>query len=201
MLARAKASPLAWFLVKALVGLLLLTGLWSMVSRWTSFPVGVLTGVTLEVAAGDWVQSAHTKPGTIEVQTRLAVRTQGRDAEVVVEADPAHFGYGLPIFLALLWTAGSWRGALKGLAARSLLGYVILMPGQVFSLSMELLRQMVIAIPGGARALGIAQWQLEGIALGYQLGSLVVPSLIPILLWVWLDRDKVQALTAASFRT
>jgi hypothetical protein len=47
---------------------------------------------------------------------------------------------------------------------------------------------MVAAIPGGARALGIAQWQLESIVLGYQLGSLMVPTVVPIMLWLWLDR-------------
>ena len=190
----SRRSPLVRFLLKAIASLLLLMVAWSFVSKWTSYPVAFTTHWALDVVADDWVQSIHQQVGVIEVQTRLTMRYGGKEADIVVEADPARYAYSLPIFLALLLAASGSGDALRRgkLAA---LGYFILLPCQTFSLSMDLLKQMAVAMPGGARALGIAQWQLEGIALGYQLGSLVVPTLIPIVLWVWLDKAYVTSLT------
>ena len=42
-------------------------------------------------------------------------------------------------------------------------------------------------------ALGVAWWQMEGIALGYQSGSLLLPALAPVALWLWLDREFFAA--------
>ena len=41
---------------------------------------------------------------------------------------------------------------------------------------------------GHPESLGIASWQMEAIALGYQFGSLLLPTLAPIALWFWFDR-------------
>ena len=73
-----------------------------------------------------------------------------------------------------------------------LMGMVALWPAQVFSLYFDLVKKMAMAVPGGAGALRIDQWQLEGIALGYQLGTLMMPTVVPILLWLWLDRAFVR---------
>jgi hypothetical protein len=32
-------------------------------------------------------------------------------------------------------------------------------------------------------------WQLEAIVYGYQVGVLVLPTLAPILVWLWLDQQ------------
>ena len=53
---------------------------------------------------------------------------------------------------------------------------------------------MAMAVPGGARALHIGQWQLELIGLGYQLGALVLPTVVPIAIWLVLDRAYAKQL-------
>ena len=174
------------FFGRVVLILLVLTALWTQVSRWASIPVGVLAHVVLSHAAPDWVQSVHRSPGVIEVQTRLEVSVKGQRGDLVVDSQTARYGYGLPLLCALLLAAGG-----PGRSTRLLAGYVLLLPAQVFSLSMDLLRSMVAAMPGGARTLGIAQWQMESIVLGYQLGSLIVPTVVPIVLWLWLDRAFV----------
>ena len=70
---------------------------------------------------------------------------------------------------------------------KALAGYVILLVPQGFSLVFNILKQIIVA--GGSPAtLGAAAWQMEGIALGYQFGSLLLPTLAPVLLWLWFDR-------------
>ena len=179
---QASKRPLLAFFVRAVLWLVLLMGAWSLVAKWPSYPVAALTHMALEAGAPDWVQTVHKSPGLIEVQTRLAVPVRGGVGDIVVEADPAHYAYSLPILWALLLAAGG-----PGRIGKLLGGYVLLLPTQAFSLTLDVLKRMAIAMPGGVRALGIDQWQLEAIGLGYQLGVLVLPTLVPVVVWLWLD--------------
>jgi hypothetical protein len=186
---------LSWFFVRMVMWVIVLMVAWSQVSRWTSIPVGWVSAVVLKVGAPDWVQSVAQMPGLIEVQTRLEVVSDGRKGDLILDASTSHFAYGLPIIWALLLAAGG-AGRWRGRAWRMAVAYVALWPAQAFSVCMDLLKRLAIAAPGGTRTLGVAQWQMEALALGYQLGVLIVPTLVPILLWVWLDQRYVKDLIA-----
>jgi len=177
----SKPQTLKVFFCRVVLLLVLLTGLWTQVAPWTSSPVAALAKWVLMTS--DWVVSVNIQPRLIEVQTHLSVPVRDGVGDILVDANPAHYAYGLPILWALLIAAGG-----LGCWAKALGGYVVLLPFQAFSSSLDLLKQIAVAMPGAARSLGIAQWQLEAIALGYQLGVLVVPTVVPILLWLWLDR-------------
>jgi hypothetical protein len=174
------ARTVGWFLISTL--------LWLQVSIWTSYPVAGIAHIVLGNGAKDWVRKVHKEPGLIQIDTRIPVKmpdaTQEQgSAELVIDADPAHYAYGLPLLLALLLAAKS-----RHLIRRAVGGYLILLIPQSVSLIFELLRQIIVA--GGSPAvLGVAQWQMEGIAIGYQVGSLLLPTLAPVAIWLWLDRE------------
>ena len=65
----------------------------------------------------------------------------------------------------------------------------MLLPAQAFSLVMYLLMQLAGAAQFDVRVLRVEQWQLEAIVYGYQVGVLVLPTLVPVLVWLWLDRQ------------
>jgi hypothetical protein len=162
------------------------------VAKWVSYPVAGLAHIALEFGAKDWVRRVDKAPGRFEVETRIAVPVPdvpGRRAELVVDADSAHHGYGLPLFVALLLAS---RG--RQLVRRALAGYALLLIPQTFSLVFGVLKQIMANAAGGAAQLGIAQWQMEGIALGYQFGALLLPTLAPAALWLWFDRGFFAAL-------
>ncbi len=170
----------------------LCTLLWMASAKWTAYPVASLAHIVLEAGAPYWVRSVHKAPGHIEVDTRISVALdpaqQARgSAELVAEADPARYAYGLPLFAALLLAA---RG--RHVFRKMLLGYVLLLLPQTFSLVLEILRQIMV-VGGSPGALHIAQWQMEAIAMGYQVGSLLLPTLAPIGLWLWLERSFFAA--------
>ena len=180
-----RPSPFAIFVLSAFGWMLALTVLWTQISPWTSYPVGVLSSVTLEQTAPMWVREVHLRPGVMDVDTRVAIPVPsagGRKAEVTIDVNPARYAYGLPIFLALLLAA---RGPQRWL--RALVGYLVLLPAQAFSLTMYALMQVVLTTQVDARLLRIAPWQLEAIVYGYQFGVLVVPTLVPVLVWLLLD--------------
>jgi hypothetical protein len=134
----------------------------------------------------DEIDAPAIEPGRIEVDTRVIVpavtQKDGKGvAELIAEVETARYAYGLPLFLALLFAA---RG--RHMAGKALAGYVLLLVPQAFSIVFSVLKQIIVA-GGSPAALGIAAWQMEGIALGYQFGSLLLPTLAPVLLWLWFD--------------
>jgi hypothetical protein len=41
--------------------------------------------------------------------------------------------------------------------------------------------------------MGVAQWQLEAIAFAYQMSTLLLPTLTPVVLWLLFDRAFLAA--------
>lgn len=184
----ANATSLGLFFAGAVGWFLALTVLWMQVSAWTSYPAAGIAHVALGNSAKDWIRSMRKEPGLLQADTRIKVQVLGQApasqrGELIAEVDPAHYAYGLPLFLALLLAARSPK-----LIRRAAGGYLLLLIPQAFSMSAELLRQIIMA-GGNPAALGIAQWQMEAIALGYQFGSLLLPTLAPTAVWLWLDRE------------
>lgn len=189
-------SPLTVFVLSAFGWLVALTLLWSQVGAWTSYPVGVLSQIALDRGAPTWVRQVHLTPGSMDVDTVIEVPVEGgRHGELIIEASPMRYAYGLPIFLALLLAA---RG--KGRAVRAAVGYALLLPVQAFSLTFYVLMQLMLATQFNMNTLWISQWQMELIVYAYQLGSLVLPTLAPILLWLWMDRAFVNDVLIHGWR-
>ena len=193
-----RPSALTIFVLSAFGWIVVLTLAWSQVSAWTSYPVGVLSHIALEQGAPMWVRQVHLRPGAMEVDTAIEVpvaQAGGQRGEITIEASPGRYAYGLPIFLALLLAA---RG--PGRVVRAVAGYVLLLPFQALSLTMYSLMQMLLAAQLNLRFLRIAQWQMEIIVYGYQVGALVLPTLVPILLWLWLDSRFVNDVLVRGWR-
>lgn len=193
-----RPSALTIFVLSAFGWIVVLTLAWSQVSAWTSYPVGVLSHIALEQGAPMWVRQVHLKPGAMEVDTAIEVpvaQAGGQRGEITIEASPGRYAYGLPIFLALLLAA---RG--QGRVVRAVAGYVLLLPFQALSLTMYSLMQMLLAAQLNLRFLRISQWQMEIIVYGYQVGALVLPTLVPILLWLWLDSRFVNDVLVRGWR-
>lgn len=134
----------------------------------------------------------------MEVDTSIMVpvaEAGGRQGELAIEVNPMRYAYGLPIFLALLFAA---RG--KGLVVRAIVGYLMMLPAQAFSLSLYVLMQLALAAQLNIQTLWISQWQLELIVYAYQVGSLILPTLIPILLWLWMDRKFVAEVVMRGWK-
>ncbi len=186
-----RPSVLVTFALSAFVGVLALTLLWTKVSPWTSYPVAVISHMVLERVTPMWVRTVRIAPGRIEVDTTVEVPVEqagGRRAEVTLDADPGRYAYGLPIFLALL-VAARVSAKAGGRLRRAVMGYLLLLPAQAASLVMFLLMQLALTARMDMAALRVVGWELNVIVYGYQLGVLVLPTLMPVLVWLWLDRQ------------
>jgi hypothetical protein len=110
----------------------------------------------------------------------------GPYAVVDVPANPLKHSFGLPFFLALLLA-----GMPKGLAWKAALGCSIVIALAAVGLACELLVQLG-SMPGFGGEPLFAFAGREAIALGFQLGTLVFPTVVPAMLWVAMDRATLR---------
>jgi hypothetical protein len=184
-----KSWPLPLRAGALFLGLLLL---WVPVSTWVSYPAGQLAAFALEHHANGWVESTHNAPGALQARLRFQrIMEDRRIATPHATVNPAHYTYGNNLLLALLVATNGmrfWR--------RALLGLVTLLPFQALSLVSVILSQIIREVPPAV--LKVSSFQLDFIAAGQLFGTLVMPTLAPVIVWVWLDRASIARLTTAA---
>ena len=188
-------NPLYAFFLKAALWLPLCLGLWYWKAEWFSSPAAMVSGWTLRGLFPGWVKAVEWSQRTVTLVTTLQVPmapgvSEGKYAAMVAEANPLLYSFGLALFAALLLaSAGTkrWR--------KLMLGALVLIPFQAWGICFDLLKQVAItAGPVVAAQTGFSPWQREGIALGYQLGRLILPTVAPITLWLALIRQLIPML-------
>ncbi len=205
--ALAQRAVLTRFFWRAVPLFLVLTGLWWPVADYTSKPAAYVASVALETLFPYWVRHTSVLPRQVEVETRLTImipQNQARPGaapqggplipvDLVAGVDPSKYGYSLPLLLALL-LAGSRRKLLR----HAVIGALFLVPFHAFSIVATMLKDLAVGTgPAITAQMALSQGQLELIAFCYQLGVLLLPTLVPILLWVWLDRRYAHTLMMA----
>ena len=194
------------FFIRVVIVLILVTAVWWKLSGIISQPGAYLAGYIFENQFL-WVQNITVTPQKMTVDTSIKVLVAVKDPEtnvtrntvafLISEVDPRKYSYSLPLLLALLIV-----GENRKRIGRLISGTVLLIPFHAFSIVMALLKDF--AIDGGQNAMvqmGFSQFQLELVAFGYQLGTLMVPTLIPVLLWLWLDKQTVMHLLPVAVRS
>ena len=188
-------NPLYAFFLKAALWLPLCLALWYWKAEWFNGPAAIVSGWIMRGLFPGWVQAVEWSQRTISLVTTLRVPmvpgvNEGKVAVMVAEANPLLYTYGLPLFAALLLASGEakrWR--------KLMLGAVVLIPFQAWGICFDLLKQVAItAGPDVTAQTGFSTWQRESIALGYQLGTLILPTVAPIALWLALNRQLIPML-------
>ena len=125
------------------------------------------------------IVSALEQTGTVLVfVTTIKVHpAPGQTALLVPEVNPMLYTYGLALFLALMLAErAKWWKVLAGVA--------VLLLFQAWGIAFDFLAQVGIQLGTEVSAqAGLLGWRAEAIALCYQLGVLIFPSLVPIVLW------------------
>jgi hypothetical protein len=102
----------------------------------------------------------------------------GQAGVLTVDVNPLVYTYGVALFAALSLAAKARWWTLP-------LGIALLLPFQGWGIAFDLLAQLGTKLgPEVAAHAGLAGWRAEAVALGYQAGSLLLPSLAPVALWV-----------------
>jgi hypothetical protein len=194
-----RADPVTRFALAVVVLLPFYLFIWYVAAPLLNWPLA---------AAADWLLPGLF-PGTfvavvqeglaLDVITRLPLpdelRAQmppGTTGDLTFSVNPLIYSYGLPFFTALAIAVPGGEGD-KWL--RWLWGLPWLLAAQVFGVCMDSLKTVLIQFSSGSAEMQqLAAWQREGIALGYQLGFLILPSVLPVVLWMTLFRGFLASL-------
>jgi hypothetical protein len=122
----------------------------------------------------------------------VVAQPDGSHVRILAETDYLLYTYGTALFLALaLASRARWWHIVAGLVA--------MLPFQAWGVAFD-----AIANVGFRMGWEITQraslfgWRREFAALAYQLGSLIFPVLVPVLLWGLLERHFIRRLTARA---
>lgn len=167
----------AWWLASGPLGLA--------AGQVARLPIGVAAGPA-KLASGD---------GLLHYEVAIAsVRDPLREAGAVVELEvkPGTYTFGIALFLALALASRESRRA-----GRIAIGAAILVVLPAWGIAFDVLRQLAATGPL-VPMLGWAGPFRNFVALGYQAGSLLVPTLGPIAAWMALNPEAWREADATA---
>jgi hypothetical protein len=184
----AAAGPVTRFVVKVLAWLPVAFVIWYFVAPVLLWPVQVLVAAVCHFGFADLVRGVEQSGSTIRFATSLRPGEAAGAGSVTVDIDGLLYSYGLPLLAALV-VAARERGWPRKLA----LGYAVLVPAMAWGVLASFLRSVAIASdPLIASQAGFSAVQREVIAFAYQFGTLILPTVTPVVAWVLMHRRLLE---------
>lgn len=183
------ALPVGAFVWRTLLWLPACFALWYFTAPYHASIAGVFAHAWLGLLTPGVVDTVERTGSSLAFVTTLRVHpAPGQDAVLVPEVGALIYTYGLALFVALMLAA-------RAPVAKILAGAALLLPFQGWGIAFDFLAQVGIGLgPDISASAGLANWRRELIALGYQLGSVILPSLGPVLVWALLCRSFIEGL-------
>ena len=184
-----KPPSVGAFVWRTLLWLPACFALWYFTAPYHASLAGGFAHVWLALLTPGIVETVERTGSSLAFVTTLRVHpAPGQEAVLVPEVGALTYTYGLALLLALMLAARA--RVVKILAAAALL-----LPFQGWGIAFDFLAQVGIGLgPDVSASAGLANWRRELIALGYQLGSVILPSLAPVLVWGFLCRSFIEGL-------
>ncbi len=171
--------------------------LWYYLGAFHGVPVRLLADRILSHLLGDQFLNIVANPDhhyLFQVRTRIPFRFPDGSKEALgFIVNPLVYGYGLPLLFGLVMASGApfWRKL-----AILLTGYVCIMGVQVWGVVWQSLKMLSFNFgPAAHQVVAAAGISDELIALCYQLGVLIFPPLLPIIIWVLANWSLIEQFT------
>jgi hypothetical protein len=171
--------------------------LWYYLSAFHGIPVRILSGNILSAVLGSDFINIIPNPDRhylFQVQTNIPFQFPDGSREALgFIVNPLIFGYGLPLLFGLVMASGV--SLLRKLSIL-LSGYLAVMVIQVWGVVWQSLKMLAFNFGDEAHQVVMnAGISGELIALCYQLGVLILPPLVPIILWVLANWELIEQFT------
>jgi hypothetical protein len=137
-------------------------------------------------------QSGHM----LTLVTSLPVMQDGRAGVALIDVNPMIYGYCIPVLVGLVMAT-----PLRGLQRlwQVVLGTTVLMLVQTFGTVFDVLKNVALRSGDvGANAIAQAGLSVDLIAFCYQFGYLVLPAIVPVILWVAFNQSFIRSLVTTE---
>jgi hypothetical protein len=196
---RAGSDSLPRFVLRVVAWLPLTFAVWYLAAPLLAWPVALLAELITR-STFDWVKSVEQMGPLITFVTSLrpdqGTNPAGVKAVLSVESNVLLFSFGLPMLAALILAAQEPHRAWM-----LLIGYAVLLPFQTFSVVADFLKNAaILAGPAVASQTNLDAWQREVIAFCYQFGTLILPTVAPVIVWVLMHRRFLERLSGRDER-
>ena len=192
--ASADALRLSELLILASLWMLFGFMLWFYLSAFHGAPARVMSGAILAEILGSHFHQIIVEPGQnflFQVETTIQFTFRDGTTEALgFVVNPLIFTYGLPLLFGLVMGSDvSWLRKAAVLAV----GYITITFVQVWGVVFTSLKMLAFNFGSQTHELVQQAGVSDGvIALGYQLGTLILPALAPIFVWVLMNRQLVE---------
>jgi len=171
--------------------------LWYYLSAFHGVPVRLLANEILSRWLGSEFLNIIPNPDRhylFQVQTRIPFQFPDGSREALgFIVNPLVYGFGLPLLFGLVMASGVSIARKIGIL---LMGYVCVMLIQVWGVVWQTLKMLAFNFGPDAHQVVIdAGISDELIALCYQLGVLIFPPLVPVILWVLANWALIEQFT------
>lgn len=193
-------SLLAGFLLKSTLWLVLCLIAWFFLGAYFTIPVEWLSRAAAHLFLGSYVEGVERSGTLLQLLTTLQLHNvpgapPGTVGMLTPEVNLLSYGYSTPLLTALFLATFAQNTPVK-----ILLGWLFLLPFQTASVFFTWLRQIAIdAGPDIVSQLAFSVFSRNLIALVYQFGTLVLPTLVPVLIWLFLDGKLMPALLLGAY--
>jgi len=183
-------SPLTRFVVAALAWLPVTFGAWYLLGPMLLWPARLVLQLITRVGFSDLVRGIESAGTSFTFITTLRPGEGVGTGDVSVDVNVLVYAFGMPLFAALTLAAREaqwWRTLATG--------YAVIVPFVAWGVLADFLKSIAITAPAAiASQAGFSGLQRELIAFAYQFGSLILPAVVPAVLWVLLHRAFLERL-------
>jgi len=184
---------LSAFILSVLAWLPLTFAVWYFAAPLLLWPAVLAMQAICATAFAYLVRGVEQVGSNVTFTTVLRPGTGLSGAFVTVDVNLLLYSFGLPLLAALILAARetTWKRHL-------LVGYLALVPFIAWGGLADFLKNVAItAGPAVASQTGFSAGQREAIAFAFQFGSLILPAIVPAIVWVLMHRRFLERLRTA----
>ena len=167
--------------------------LWFFAASLLMLPARVITDSILSTAFPNIFSTVVQLDFQFEIQTviELAQEVQGQAVALNIEVNPMIYAWGMALLFGLMMATPL---TVKARAVQMIIGFSVVTAVTVWGVVWDTLTQLAFRSgPEAAAAARTTGLSMDLIALFYQLGYLMLPAVIPVALWILLNRAFLEA--------
>jgi hypothetical protein len=190
----ARPRRLSAFILSVLAWLPLTFAVWYFAAPLILWPSALLIEGVTRAGFPDLVSAVEQTSATITFTTTLRPGTGAGGGYISVDVNLLLYSFGMPLLAALILAAreASWKRHL-------VVGYLVLAPFIAWGGLADFLKNVAItAGPAVASQTNFSSTQREAIAFAFQFGSLILPAIVPAIVWVLMHRRFLERLRSDS---